>query len=290
MVVICDSLETDGRFLLYSLVTTTKRNVLWLGCTSTTSKQIATALKKMGSETANAFLKKQPTTTSTAAAAASTTNTTHVGETTHWNRPLHIHSLMVEISERVLIAVEELDAQLYLKDLYQRVQLWIQSSSSNNNNNNNNNNNHNETSPACIVLDDVSALATLVGQELAYCFVTSLRAACRKTGTRFLLRCWQTNHETSSLSSSATIPSWIGAGGRAHHQEAQHHGAATTTTAAAACLVELADQIMDVIPLATGYSREAHGKLVVTTMRNRKQVLVVNYCLQDTTVSAIRLL
>jgi hypothetical protein len=263
-VLVCDSLETDGRFLLYSLATTTKRSVLWLGCTSTTSKQIATALKKMGSDAANAFLKQTATTASTAH-----TTRTH----THWNRPLHIHSLLVEVSER-LLAVEEFDAQLYLKDLYQRIQTWIQFSDSSNNDS--------ESSPACIVLDDVSALATLVGQGLAYCFVASIRAACRRTGTRFLLRCWHTNHETSSASppaASATVPSWIGAGGR--HHEAQHH--------AAAWLVELADQIMDVVPLATGYSREAHGKLVVTSMRNRKQVLVVNYCLQDATVSAIRL-
>jgi hypothetical protein len=63
----------------------------------------------------------------------------------------------------------------------------------------------------------------------------------------------------------------------------------------------MADGIVDVLPLASGYTREAHGKLLFTACpggrgwgddskgRSDGSTLVFNYCLTDSKVQAIQI-
>jgi hypothetical protein len=255
-ILVCDSLQTDGRFLFSTVAASSvMKNVLWLGCGSQSSKQIATSLKKLGLDSASTFMKQSLHETD--------------DDDNFWKRPLHIHSLTVEMSERLLMEeAVSFDGQAYLKEIYNRIRIWLQSSS--------------ESSFCCVILDDVSALATLLGDALIYCFVASVRALCRTTSATFFLRCW---HDAEQSTKPLPVVTWIGAGGR------------STVHSLSSQLVEIADYIVDTIPLASGGSREAHGRLVISATRrgtatsnnNNRPVLVVNYCLQDTIVTAIRL-
>lgn len=252
-ILVCDSLQTDGRFFLATVAAASvKKNILWLGCGSQTSKQIATSLKKLGMDAASTLM-KQP----------------QVEADESWNIPLHIHSLVVEMSEQLLMEQATcFHANVYLKEIYDRMKTWILASS--------------EPSSCWVILDDVSALANLLGDALVYSFVASVRTLCRRTHTTLFLRCWHDDEQSTQPSPPVT---WIGAGGRSsiHSLSSQ--------------LVEFADHIVDIIPLSSGGSREAHGRLVVTLTRHgitagkniNHPLLIVNYCLQDTTVTAIRL-
>ena len=246
-ILVCDLIETDGRFLLYTVATSPKKVVLWLGCGSVSSKQIATALKKMGSDAAASILKRN--------------------EYSSRKIPLHIHSLSVEMAERLLRQDgRTFDGQLYLKEVYNRIKTWIQLRSS-----------EESALLSCIILDDVSALATLLGNALVYCFVASVRALCRsRNNARLFMRC---SHDAEYLArENSIIPaSWIGAGGQDH-----------AISSLSSQLVELADYVVDVLPLASGYSREAHGRLIFTSSI-KKTPLMLNYCLHESSVSAIRL-
>ena len=55
-------------------------------------------------------------------------------------------------------------------------------------------------------------------------------------------------------------------------------------------LVEMADTVVDVVPLASGYSREVHGRLIFTSKVGPASLQdVYNYCLTDTQALAIRI-
>ena len=56
-------------------------------------------------------------------------------------------------------------------------------------------------------------------------------------------------------------------------------------------LVEMADTVVDVVPLASGYSREVHGRLIFTSKAvsaTIKQQESYNYCLTDNQALVIR--
>ncbi|KAI2496913.1 hypothetical protein MHU86_17606 [Fragilaria crotonensis] len=247
-ILVTDSVATDGRFMLHTIAIqalANKDKVLWLSCGPVPESLVATALRKMGCEAAASYLKRTT-------------------RSTDWTHPLAIHCVMVDD-----LPTSPLDSELYLKNLYQRVQEWCLSDSNN----------------TTIIVDDASVLGNLLGDRTVYFFLSYLRAL---NSSRLVVRCSNDMDSISNQDDDASVRNphqsadWVGAGGRRTH--------AVTVIPWERKLTEFANWIVDVVPLASGYSREAHGRLVFTARAAISEpALVMNYCLQDTAVSAIRL-
>jgi hypothetical protein len=249
---VCDSVETDGRFLLHSLVTRTlkqqQEKVYWLACGPWTCQLIAAALKKMGCDAAALYLRDSA------------------------SSPLNVQSVTVDMSTK-LEENDEFDAKMYIKELYRSISKWIHQNASRN---------------ALIVMDDVSALAALVGERLTFCLLQSVRALQTSNSFNFVMKCSQDydmdliqQEDTSRVCPGGSLNvDWVGAGGGTSH--------AILHVPWERSLVELADTIVNVEPLASGYSREAHGRLVVVDSSSLTPI-ILNYCCQDSSVSAVRL-
>ena len=187
---VCDSVETDGRFLLHSLVTRTLKqqaqNVYWLACGPWTSQLIAAALKKMGCDAAASYLRDSASSPSE----YSKRHGRHVLPNSRKN--------------------DELDVELYIKELYRSIRTWIH---------------QNANGDALIVIDDVSALACLVGERLTFCLLQSLRALQTSNNFNFIMKCSQDydmdllqQEDTSSVRPGGSPNvDWVGAGGGTSH-------------------------------------------------------------------------
>lgn len=268
---VTDSIETDGRFLLHTyasqILNAKEGQVLWLACGPWTASLVASALKRIGCE--ETFRDEASSSSSS-------------DESTFSHHPLHIHSVTTELSRICRQSVMD-DTEGYAKSLYQRSSAWIKGSDS--------------SKPCLVVIDDVSGLGSLLGERLAYILVASLIRLTRKRAGRrvgLLMRCSaDTEQESVETNAPSVHPSrkaaWVGAGGvEKNHRE---RGPSWESQ-----LAEFCDGIVDVLPLTSGYSREAHGRLVFTvpclgkgwgTTRTTDTPLVMNYCLQETTISAI---
>jgi hypothetical protein len=130
-IVVTDSVEMDGRCLLYTLAsqalagssttaatsnktpgTTSSASVLGLACGSITETLVATALRKIGCDAAASYLKMQ-------------SNDCSNNGTAEWKRrPLAIHSILTDLSKND--ALDVFDEETYLKNLYDRIQKWCQ--------------------------------------------------------------------------------------------------------------------------------------------------------------------
>lgn len=272
---VCDSIETDGRFLLHTLASQVLYSqgcsVLWVACGPWTDQLIVAALKKMGCDKA---------TTSR----------------------LRVRSVSVDMSTRILEENNDnFNVELYVKELHHFISSWIMTNGGGGGN--------------WIVIDDVSSLATLVGERLTYCFVLSLRAlAKRNMSCSIIMKCWH-DFDMEILREQATTSiraggsrrhvDWVGAGGGRRSEGFGRHDH-DDNVPWELTLPELADGIVNVEPLPSGYSREAHGRLVFVSQGrgwgqpngkilqtqgtpNELIPLVMNFCWQDTYVSAIRL-
>ena len=258
---VCDSIETDGRFLLHTVASqalSSKERVFWLACGPWTCQLIAAAMKKLGCEAAAAYVR----------------------DSSSLQHPLHIRSVTVEMSTR-LEGKERFDIERYTKELYHSIRSWLEIDETSYRN--------------LIVVDDASALASLIGERLTYCFLLSLRAFAKRTkNCNLIILCSQDyemdikkEQDTSSVRAGGSRNAdWVGAGGGSSDAPAYIPWERS--------LPELADDIVNVDPLTSGYSREAHGRLVFISQpigdgKETISPIVMNYCCQDTSVSAIRL-
>mmetsp|Transcript_11381 Transcript_11381/g.12791 ORF Transcript_11381/g.12791 Transcript_11381/m.12791 type:complete len:427 (-) Transcript_11381:25-1305(-) len=331
-ILICDSIETDGGFILSTMVaqlfsssswslplpsssaslTTAsaignKNNrrhnkiptrALWISGNTSTEQQVASSLKKMGCDVGAPYLRKE-----------------YSGDSN-----LTIRSLAVEIADRILrnqvvdggmefqsdimhgndedkhtkLPSEYFDRETYLKQLYEEIKAWINYDNHNNTENNKNDNdvtrdstfddkNNSEVGPSWIILDDVTALASILGETLVYCFVESVvsllcqqsinindTSARSTTKCGLIIRCsgdvdqmsYKIGHNEGNDHSG-----WIGAGGLAHKKafdDMTHLQLIPWERA----LEESVDAIVDVLPLSSGFSREAHGRLIFSETPN----------------------
>jgi hypothetical protein len=311
-VLITDSIDADGRFVAYASVaqflspprshaaesgrtisdTNRRRAVSWYSFGPYTERLVIQSLRKLG----------------------------HVQNKQSSLPPsLRIRAVSTELGDRILDAgSESVDFegihQSFLKELYHDIKGFAQGDK-----------------PVCggseptsgsddllwIVLDDVTALASLVGDRAAYSFVhaiCSLVGSCPERHVGLLIRC----SNISSLASPRT--NWIGAGGRESADgidamSCHLHGLPAWEQG----LCELVDGIVDVQPLPSGPSLQhghsstvVHGRLIFSSCpgaRGWKSIrsktsrvqnpatsepellapLIVNYCLTDTAVLAIRI-
>jgi hypothetical protein len=327
-ILVGDSVESDGRFVLCTLatqvlaVTTTAAaaaadeskgkgsnskpgRVLWLSTGPWTERLIANALKKMGCDAATTYLRtleqqsKSQSQSQSIAAGPGGNNSD--------SSPLTIRSLAKDISQKIETEGDNLDIELFTKQVYRDAKQWLQKQSKASESSDE------ETVP-WIILDDVSALGALVGERLAYGLVLSLNALATHTDTNssfgLMLRCSQDLDQ--ELSKDSTVmgasvekqsiyrqPDWVGAGGQGRRYTNEE-------VAWERSLFEMVDGIVDVLPLASGYTREAHGKLLFTACPGGRgwgddskggrtstlsdgSTLVFNYCLTDSKVQAIQI-
>ena len=302
-VLICDTLESDGRFLLANMATQilSKKNsggsgnVLWLSFGPTTQRQVATALKKMGCDVAAAYLRN-------------TSNTT--------GGNLTIKSLSTEIGDTILTSLSEgsspstlFDGEKWIKGLYQEIKLWIQSKPPTSD--------EIHQSPCWIFLDDLSALNTMLGERLVFKFVDSLLSFSRHSANKFgiAIRCcndvdYILSKRADDDGKSHDKEGWLGAGGSAHKVALKQNQ--NDLIPWERCLELKVDAIVDVLPLTSGYSREAQGRLIFSecptgrgwgtnhklkpktqssavATGSRVNEFLINYCLNDNGVRAIRL-
>ena len=286
-ILVCDSVETDGRFLLYTMskqILAANGRVLWLVGSPVTENQVAMGLKKMGCEAAAAYLRDP-----------------------NKNLNLNIRSLVSEIATRSLEEEEEKEEdwnhEQFLKEIYSDIKRWIQELDE-------------SSTPCWILLDDVSCLATLLGQSLVYKFIES---CCAAASTRMnpsigiMIRCSNTLDQQVLYTTDGDFEKdksgWIGAGGLASRQTIREKQKQSIPWERS--LAESVDGIVDVLPLTSGYSREAHGRIIFsevpgargwgqsnhtsqhviqsTTSSATWNKLLFNYCIHDNGVRAIRL-
>jgi hypothetical protein len=332
---ICDSSETDGRFLLHTIAsqclsssssTSSSRtplassslisssasllpavpnknsnasvnsqyNILWINCGLKTEAQIYAAMKKIGCDVR--------------------TNESLV----------HIMTIRIPTDESLEENENSVSAEeKYLKGFYQDIQRKTSSMSN-----------------YIIIVDDATLLSTYFGPSLTYAFIQMLKGliAIRKQNTigtststipqiendagliirashdldqEHYLHSNSTHQEQKSVTGNKVL-NYIGAGGKGilHDSEslakielgAQYELEEMVWERS---LVELADGVIDVVPLASGFAKDVHGRLIFTskwgaglgwkkndnssTAKNNFSTTLVNFCCSDAGVRAIRL-
>ena len=338
-VLINDSVGTDGRFLLHTLASQTLRGgsgggggaaasapsssssggrVLWLGCTPAAVKQIASALKKIGCDASL-----------TMAAAIGSSGSGSGNISSAKSRRLEIVPIMLEAATDIFSSSDddEEDETLtsgYLKKLYRRIKSWLDESSS-------------PQQPNLIIVDDATGLATIFGPRNVEFFLRQVRSLSLRQGCasmavlcstdadqdRYLTAAAREGGVAVNVAGGGSAKStWIGAGSddMAVEQEYQQIVVGGAAGAWEHNLVELADGIVDVMPLQSGFSLEAHGRLVFTERKGGRGwrdaasagvgrhlpstarpafssaagapaflTTVVNYCCEDSSIKAFRL-
>ena len=328
-ILICDSVETDGRFLLYTLASqclspfgsntsagavggsrsasaafrrsseginrsrqaivggsasvdseSNSGNVLWLGCGANTNEQIRAAMKKIGCDVSPPTNKR--------------INTSTIEEASRFK----VIPIITEIEQMISKGATDGTAfetygqedfyETYLKQTYQKAKEWKKSCLD-------------QVSegatlkPCLVIIDNVSQLANLFGSKLVYSFVLQLRSLLIRPNTSsstnpfsFTILCSNdmdqeyylatTNQEQSNKSvTGAKHSQYIGAGGRGVlltspelallEQRASYElsvGEDNDFPVWERTLVELADGIVDVTPLPSGFARDIMGRLVFT--------------------------
>ena len=287
-----DSIGADGRFLLYTLasqvVSSSKPvvgRVIWLACGPITESQVLQGLKKIGCDKTVISQAKLRTNSSSPNATTTSSDTQEPS--------LTVLSCAEEMSEKLKSNTEEstgaeFSEQAYLKQLYQDIQMWIQAKTSPDS----------STTNQWIIVDDVSALASLLGERLVHSFLLALSSKSHQQKFGLMIRC-SNDFEQESLptlaGSSVAGPDWFGAGGL--FKENPSPAAIPWERS----LIEIADGVMDVLPLSSGYTRELHGKIVLTQIpqgrgwsdqegASRKKrtspMQTINYCITDNKIVA----
>lgn len=258
-ILIQDRVQTSGRFLLFVTVANAHHNqqgVLWLSFSGAyTIELMQQGLKKMGCLVAGSAPR-------TATAETNVSSSTFTDAT----QRLTMRAVAQEMAETIMLkGASDFDAESFVRGLYRQVSEWVQK----------------QEAPCLLLLDDVSALADLVGPRLAFTLVYQIRAKLNSGQARLLVRC---AGDYCAQSTSTDEQKWIGVSGE---------NSPTTTTSPfgwESCLVDLVDLVVDVLPLQSGYSREAHGRLLLTPrMKTSGTPTRCNYCLTDQAVFAIRL-
>lgn len=317
-ILICDSVETDGFFVLAAMfgqlistssltppkvnnltsITTKKKRqhqkqrsrVLWLSGNETTVQEIAATFKIFGWYDNGVVAN---------------------------NNNMHIRSLAVEMSKQLLLQTQDeddknevaFDEEAFLKILYKDVKTWVLDSNGDVSINDgvgtnleqegvsedSKNYRNDDDSILCwIILDDITALGSMFGEAPVHRFLQSLFAfSVSQQGTRrfgIIIRCsgdvdqivYKSGAEYSSSNSNSTNGTnnhhynrhWIGAGGTAIQSSYNHQLVSSSSSSLPLipwlerAVEQSVDAIIDIIPLPSGFSREAHGRIVFSETPN----------------------
>ena len=281
IILICDSIETDGSFVLSTMTSqlfslalsspsmnqakgkngqrVSMPRALWLSGNASTERQVAATLKKLGCDAGVAYLRKNNNATKS------------VKES---NSSLTIRGLASEISDQILKSNNPdgndnnipFNNERYLKTIYNDVKAWINSMHENIDDEGE------QPATSWICLDDVTSLASILGDTLVYCFVESMISLVNRPETQcgFIIRCSgdldQMMYRIEG-NERKDHSGWFGAGGLSHKQ-ATHNTLYQTFVPWERALEESVDAIIDVLPLLSGFSREAHGRLIFSETAN----------------------
>ena len=290
-ILVCDSVETDGSFVLSTMTadlfsstvpsslppsstsltkgsnrrTATLPRALWLSGNTSTERQVALTLKKLGCDAGAAYLRK--------------TSNENSDQNNFYNG-LKIRSLALETADLILSSSKQeinannrtFDEQRYLKTVYNDVKAWVNASSDNSQG-------EDEVMGSAlswIILDDVTTLASILGDKLVYCFVESLILLCSRTETTSARQCGLIIRCSGDLdqmlyrmegNEGNDHSGWFGAGGLSH-KHTTHEMMHRTPVPWERAIEESVDAIIDVLPLLSGFSREAHGRLIFSETPN----------------------
>ncbi|KAG7371195.1 hypothetical protein IV203_019765 [Nitzschia inconspicua] len=305
-VLICDSIDGKGDFVLQTMVvsqlsSSSKGRVFWLSGTSLAEQQIASSLKRMGctDQGLDQYIRDRR-------------QTNNITDTRKNRGGLIIRSLSAEVANQLVENADDFQSETYLKEIYKNIKEWLQGDVQSSNAGDSDNAHLQNRFIHWIVLDDVSSMATVLGEKLVYGFVSSLLSLShRLSNFGILLRC---SNDVDQLAIKVTAnegkdqSGWVGAGGMYHKQYLKYNINAMVPWERV--LESMVDAVVDVLPLPSGFSRDAHGRLIFTeTPAGRgwgheqlpasKKVpvgkgqawnkLIVNYCIHDSGVRAIRL-
>lgn len=273
-VLVLDSLESDGRFVLCSLVasssasTEASSRVLWLCCSAVTDQLTLSSLKKIGCSSHMIRSSSLPESSCAGASCVATTPSSR----------LTIRSVATLLSREIGQHDDHADEttshsfnlETFVKNIYREIKEWVFLRDDESLEKKSGDEEF-LVSSCRVVLDDVSTLAVLVGERLAYGLIFSLRALSTSADRSFglAIRCSNDADVEAGGLIDPRSTHWFGAG-----DDPKKLGDIPWERQ----LVELADTIVDVVPLANGYTREAHGRLVITNTMTRQ---VYNYCLTD---------
>jgi hypothetical protein len=302
-ILICDSIECKGDFVCKTMLgeiwNEGSGRVLWLaGDATATQASLTSSLKRMGCDVLRGQV-RQPTEQS--------------------KQRWMLRNLVAEMAEEVLEMEDGdvFDSEKYLKKVYRETKDWITEGSVTNGQDKNL-----TSSDSWIVLDDVSGMASIFGNKTVYQFVDTLLASSREQNIGLIIRCSsdieQMIYKQQDNEANQQYTGWMGAGGIAH-QHALQNALITTIPCLERSLPSKVDAIVDVLPLSSGFSRDAHGRLVFSETPNGRgwgksgsaaavpatssktvssnnsttaiswNNLIVNYCVHDTGVRAMRL-
>jgi hypothetical protein len=307
-ILLTDSIETDGRFLLYTVasqylsnvnagahnakvrpsaarraVTSTSkevssgglnRKVVWVSCDSLLEKHVVAALKKIGCDTASL--------PSVASLASSPLQRQSQAGNEKWHfisvpqilKKAVLQSDSMDEEKDIIGTKETADVtETCAKELCKEIRSVVSSNkqpsplASPVTNTEETESNCANESAACplIVLDNVSSLAETLGEMYTYALIQQIRGILRSAGLGCLLM--RSSNELQDDTDTGTISTmlanerstaWVGLGG-------QDSGRTSTTSRFEnGLLIEIADCIIDVLPLQSGFSHEAHGRIILT--------------------------
>jgi len=284
MILVSDTSETEGRFMLHTLASqflslsggggSSSGRVLWLACGPSTDKQVATALKKMGCDAAAAYLRSS---LSLSAAAAKSTSRADALKIIPMTQEIAVELAGDNVGlDENLENMPSCNEEKYIKGLIKRVKLWLQGDKKNTL--------QQQQRRDLIIVDDASTLATLLGEYIAYAFIQKIQTLATANNACFLVRCsndvdvetYMTSTDSGSSNIATTSMSnrhakgsrdWVGAGSNNYQEQVkieEEAGALLSCPPWERSLVEMADGIVDVLPLLSGFSREAHGRIIFT--------------------------
>mmetsp|Transcript_14732 Transcript_14732/g.21747 ORF Transcript_14732/g.21747 Transcript_14732/m.21747 type:complete len:261 (-) Transcript_14732:536-1318(-) len=229
---IFDSIQTDARFLLHTLVLSRsnaeEQPVVWLSCSPTgTERNIKLASKRMGRS----------------------------------DKHFNVIHLAAGISKIILENEHNVEEMMedYIKTLLRKVR-------------------QDEMRPAIILIDDISILAGLIGNDRAYALLQCLLSPAFQS-SKIVCR-GSLDWDQSVLLKSNNKGYWLDGLNNEYDTSNEYTWERG--------LVELADVVIDVLPLESGFSREAHGRIVITESMSQNRE-VINYCCNDHGVRAIQM-
>ena len=287
-ILITDSATCDGRFVLYSIVAAvldktscdrSSRNrgsvdkkigrVLWLSCSPITEGMILTSLKKIGCDKSMLTSMHCPDSNLHNHNDASSTNTVP-------NHQLTIRSIPTLI-ENKLMDTDTFDAKEFAKEIYCIIKDWLLLYSGG------------TLNSVWVLIDDVSALSSLIGERLTHGLLLSIKLLVLRDVHLFslVLRCSNDFDidEIGLTTRGSNISDWLENKDADADQIMQN----STVIPWERSLVEIADSLIDIVPLSSGFSRDVHGRLLLTTSSTGNGPTLYNYCLTDTHVNLLRL-
>lgn len=334
-ILICDSTETNGRFILYTMASqclnsspslpsslfasnattatstskkmndATKGKVLWIHCGSSTDNDIRAALKKAGCDSSSIAPSASPSGTGTFSSSRNLnqedqriSNNYSQLETINVNKLLseHFCTTIMNIEKHHDLqhdnrASDEQDTMAFhkslIKDIYQQAKRWIIDIDVKTDDS--------YSTSFCnplIILDNATLLSTQFGPQLTHALIQKLQhllltnknnnnnhnregigclaiLCSNDFDQEYYLNSAQQSKRNTNVT-GGKIMQYIGGGGRGILCDSEEMAVLNQRSTFEfqhvweRCLVEVADGVIDVIPLESGFARDVHGRLIFT--------------------------